>query len=171
MSAAAEHMSLADVKNRLSEVVERLERKHGRVVITKHGRPAAVVLSVEDLEGLEETLELLSDARAMRRVRRSQAELAAGEAVELTKGQALALARRQLSESSLSIRWTPTAQRHLRRLPEKIATAVVEFIYGSLADNPERVGPSSNWSSPVVVRRVGATIASSTRSTARRAWS
>jgi prevent-host-death family protein len=43
--------------NRLSEVVERLEREHGRVVITKHGRPAAVVLSVADLEGLEETLE------------------------------------------------------------------------------------------------------------------
>ena len=38
----ADQMSLADVKNRLSEVVERLEREHGRVVITKHGRPAAV---------------------------------------------------------------------------------------------------------------------------------
>lgn len=88
-------MPLADVKNRLSEVVERLEREHGRVVITKHGRPAAVVLNVEDLEGLEETLELLSDARAMRRVRQGRAEIAAGEAVELTKEQALALARRQ----------------------------------------------------------------------------
>lgn len=39
-----------------------------------------------------------------------------------------------------SIRWTATAQRDLRRLPEKIATAVVEFIYGSLAGNPQRVG-------------------------------
>lgn len=61
MTSSAEHMPLADVKNRLSEVVERLEREHGRVVITKHGRPAAVVLNVEDLEGLEQTLELLSD--------------------------------------------------------------------------------------------------------------
>lgn len=95
MPAAAEHMSLADVKNRLSEVVERLEREHGRVVITKHGRPAAVVLNVEDLEGLEETLELLSDARAMRHIRQGQAEIAAGETAELTKEQALALARRQ----------------------------------------------------------------------------
>jgi antitoxin YefM len=95
MPAAAEHLPLADVKNRLSEVVERLEREHGRVVITKHGRPAAVVLNVEDLEGLEETLELLSNARAMRRVRQGQAEIAAGETAELTKEQALALARRQ----------------------------------------------------------------------------
>lgn len=53
MAVAAEHMALAEVINRLSEVVERLEREHGRVVITKHGRPAAVVLSIEDLEGLE----------------------------------------------------------------------------------------------------------------------
>jgi antitoxin YefM len=48
-------MPLADVKNRLSEVVERLEREHGRVVITKHGRSAAVVMSIEDLEGLEDS--------------------------------------------------------------------------------------------------------------------
>jgi len=87
-------MPLAELKNRLSEVVERLEREHGRVVITKHGRPAAVVLNVEDLEGLEQTLELLSDPRAMRRIRKAETEIAAGEAVELTKEQALALTRR-----------------------------------------------------------------------------
>lgn len=84
-------MPLGDVKNRLSEVVERLEREHGRVVITKHGRPAAVVLSVEDLEGLEETLEILADPRLMRRIRKANAEIAAGEAEDLTKGEALAL--------------------------------------------------------------------------------
>ena len=94
MTSSAEHMPLADVKNRLSEVVERLEREHGRVVITKHGRPAAVVLNVEDLEGLEQTLELVSDPRAMQRIRAAEAEIEAGEAVELTKEQALALVRR-----------------------------------------------------------------------------
>ena len=34
----------------------------------------------------------------------------------------------------------PSAQRSLRRLPEKVATAVVEFLYGALAANPHRVG-------------------------------
>jgi len=38
------------------------------------------------------------------------------------------------------IAWTPTAQHDLARLPEKIATAVVEFIYGSLAESPFVVG-------------------------------
>src|SRR5467141_1425959 len=71
----SEQMSLADVKNRLSEVVDQLEREHGRVVITKHGRPAAVVMSVADLESLEETLEILADPRLMRRIRKAGKEL------------------------------------------------------------------------------------------------
>jgi antitoxin YefM len=95
MTAAAEHLPLADVKNRLSEVVERLEREHGRVVITKHGRPAAVVLSIEDLEGLEETLELLSDPRAMRSIRKARAEIAKRDLPEVTRDEALALVRRK----------------------------------------------------------------------------
>jgi prevent-host-death family protein len=95
MTSAAEHMPLADVKNRLSEVVERLEREHGRVVITKHGRPAAVVLSIEDLEGLEETLEILSNPGLMRRIRKADAEIAAGADERLTKQQALTLIRRR----------------------------------------------------------------------------
>ncbi len=36
--------------------------------------------------------------------------------------------------------FTAPARRTLRRLPEKVATAVVEFLYGSLAANPHRVG-------------------------------
>src|SRR6202011_3130476 len=67
--STAEQMSLADVKNRLSEVVERLEREHGRVIITKHGRPAAVVLSIEDLESLEETLDIMDSAALLADIR------------------------------------------------------------------------------------------------------
>ena len=45
-----------------------------------------------------------------------------------------------MSQPPYGVTWSPTAQRDLRRLPEKVATAVVEFVYGSLADNPRRVG-------------------------------
>jgi antitoxin YefM len=91
---AAEHLPLADVKNRLSEVVERLEREHGRVVITKHGRPAAVVLSIADLEGLEETLEILSDRPLMTRVKKAAKEIDAGTSRRQTKDEALNLITR-----------------------------------------------------------------------------
>ena len=38
------------------------------------------------------------------------------------------------------IAWTPTAKRALTRLPEKVATAAIEFSYGPLAENPQHVG-------------------------------
>jgi len=40
---------------------------------------------------------------------------------------------------ALAIAWTTTARRALTRLPDKAATAVVEFLYGSLAENPHRI--------------------------------
>lgn len=89
---AAEHLPLADVKNRLSEVVERLEREHGRVVITKHGRPAVVLLSLDDLESLEETLDVMSSTALLADIRAAMAD-AAGAAV-LTRDEALGLITR-----------------------------------------------------------------------------
>ncbi len=45
-----------------------------------------------------------------------------------------------MSENAFAIAWTAASRRALTRLPEKVATAVVEFLYGSLAANPYRVG-------------------------------
>ena len=86
-----ELMSLADVKNRLSEVVDRLEREHGRVVITKHGHPAAVVMSVEDLESLEETLDVMDSEALLDDIREALAELSTTDALALSKDEALRL--------------------------------------------------------------------------------
>ena len=43
-------------------------------------------------------------------------------------------------DSPYQVAWAPTAQRDIRRLPEKVATAVAEFAYGPLVENPRRVG-------------------------------
>jgi len=45
-----------------------------------------------------------------------------------------------VTETAFAIAWTAASQRALIRLPEKVATAVVEFLYGSLAASPYRVG-------------------------------
>lgn len=89
--SVSEQMPLADVKDHLSEVVDRLQREHGRVVITKHGRPAAVVISVEDLDSLEETLDIMDDATLLSEIRESLAELGTTEATVLAKEDALRL--------------------------------------------------------------------------------
>jgi antitoxin YefM len=87
----AEQMPLGDVKNRLSEVVDRLQREHGRVVITRHGHPAAVVISLEDLESLEETLDVMDSAALLSDIRESLAELGTADAPTLSKEEALRL--------------------------------------------------------------------------------
>jgi antitoxin YefM len=84
-------MALKDVKNHLSEVVDKVEREHERVVITKHGRPAAVVVSVDDLESLEQTLDILSRPALIKQIRESLVELRDEGAQALSKDEALAL--------------------------------------------------------------------------------
>jgi antitoxin YefM len=89
-----EQMALKDVKNHLSEVVDRVEREHERVVITKHGRPAAVVVSVDDLESLEQTLDILSRPALIKQIRQGLDELRDEGAQVLSKDEALALIQR-----------------------------------------------------------------------------
>ena len=50
------------------------------------------------------------------------------------------LALRPVSGNDFAIAWTAASRRALTRLPEKVAAAVVEFLYGSLAENPHRAG-------------------------------
>lgn len=86
-------MPLKDVRDRLSDVVDRVDREHDRVVITKHGRAAAVVMSVSDLESLEESAELMSRPDLMKRIADSLEELKHGDGEVLSKDEALGLLR------------------------------------------------------------------------------
>ncbi|MGL4745372.1 MAG: type II toxin-antitoxin system Phd/YefM family antitoxin [Dermatophilaceae bacterium] len=72
-------LSLAEAKSHLSEIVGRVRTQHERVTVTVHGQPSAVLIAPEDLESLEETLAILSDSEALRRLAESDAELTRGE--------------------------------------------------------------------------------------------
>jgi len=71
--------SLRHVRDHLSELVDRVERHHERVMITRNGRPAAVMLSPEDLAELEETLSVLGDPAALADIREADAAYARGD--------------------------------------------------------------------------------------------
>jgi len=77
----SETLPLAEIKAHLSEIVDRVEREHDRVVLTRNGRPAAVLISPEDLESLEDTLDILSDPKAMRAIRKAETDIDAGNFV------------------------------------------------------------------------------------------
>ena len=72
---------LGEAKSHLSELVGRVHDHHERVTVTVHGKPSAVLLSVDDLEALEETLAIMRDAGTLSRLAESDAELARGEEV------------------------------------------------------------------------------------------
>ncbi|MGL5863467.1 MAG: type II toxin-antitoxin system Phd/YefM family antitoxin [Phycicoccus sp.] len=72
---------LRQVRDHLSEVVDRVEREHERVTVTRNGRPAAVILSPDDLAQLEETLSVLGDPEALADIREADAAYAAGDVV------------------------------------------------------------------------------------------
>lgn len=74
-------LPLAEVKAKLSEMVDRVEHTHDRITLTRNGRPAAVLISPDELAALEETLDLLSDRDAMTQLRDAQAAVAAGDYV------------------------------------------------------------------------------------------
>jgi antitoxin YefM len=74
-----ETLPLSHVKAHLSELADRVEGQHDRIVVTRKGRPAAVLVSPEDLESLEETLAVLSDPKLMEQIRESEAEHRRGE--------------------------------------------------------------------------------------------
>ena len=71
--------SLAETKAHLSKLVARVGEHHERITVTVHGRPAAVLLSVDDLESLEETIAVLSDSAALRALDEADGELARDE--------------------------------------------------------------------------------------------
>jgi prevent-host-death family protein len=72
-------LPLSDVKARFSELAAEVERTHERLMVTRNGREAVVIMAVEDLEAIEATLELLRDPAAQRRVAQAEAEIARGE--------------------------------------------------------------------------------------------
>jgi prevent-host-death family protein len=70
---------LRAVRDHLSEFVDRAEREHERIVLTRNGRPAAVLIGYQDLEALEETLDVLSDPDARAELADAREALAAGD--------------------------------------------------------------------------------------------
>ncbi len=76
-----ETLPLAAIKAHLSEIVDRVEAHHERITLTRNGRPAAVLLSPEDLEALEDTLELLADPAARDEIERARKEIAGGKGI------------------------------------------------------------------------------------------
>jgi antitoxin YefM len=72
-------LSLSEVKMKLSAVVDQVNTTDEEVVITKNGRPAAVLISPDEYEGWKETLAVRSDQELMNEIRSGLQQLKKGE--------------------------------------------------------------------------------------------
>ena len=69
----AKTLPLSEVKTRLPELVAGVDEREEEVVVTKHGRPAALLVNVHEYARLKETLDVLSDPALMNQIAESQA--------------------------------------------------------------------------------------------------
>lgn len=72
-------ISATDARAKLYDLLEEVEKLSKRIVITSHGRTKAVLVNADELEGLEETLEVLRDRRAMESLEKSKKDIKAGQ--------------------------------------------------------------------------------------------
>jgi len=81
-----EMVPFSEAKAHLSDLADRVEREHDRVLVTRNGRPSFVLISPDDLDALEETLDITRDEELLASLKKSRRESAAGQAVPL-RGQ------------------------------------------------------------------------------------
>ena len=74
-------MTVTEVKARLNELVDEAESTHEQIIITKHGRPAAVIVAAEDLESLQETVYWLSRPGIRESIAEADADIKAGRTI------------------------------------------------------------------------------------------
>ena len=92
MTIAATPVPLSEAKAHLSELARRVRQQHERITLTRNGEAEAVLLSVDDLEGMEMTLEILGESESAARISESLAALGRGE-----RGADLATVRQDLA--------------------------------------------------------------------------
>ena len=72
-------LSLKELRPELPKVIERIDKKFDRYIITKRGRPAVVMLSIDDYEALMETLDILNDKDTMARLHQGERDIKGGK--------------------------------------------------------------------------------------------
>lgn len=74
----AKVVPLTEARSRLSELLDEIEEQHEHMVITRKGKPVAVMFSSAEHEALEETLEILQDEETLAALRESEKDVKAG---------------------------------------------------------------------------------------------
>ena len=76
-------ISLKELRPGLPGVIRDIDTKLDRYIVTKRGKPVAIILSVDDYEGILETIEILSDKDTVKRIKQAKREIKSGKTISL----------------------------------------------------------------------------------------
>jgi prevent-host-death family protein len=68
-------LPLSEVKTKLSELVDVVERRDEEVTITRNGKPIAIIVSKDEYDGWRETVDIMKDSEFMKEIRRGMRSL------------------------------------------------------------------------------------------------
>lgn len=74
----ARNISVKELRPALPAVMDLVEKRLERFIVTRRGKPVGVLISVEDYEGLLETIDVMKDPRLLKRLKRAEADAKAG---------------------------------------------------------------------------------------------
>ena len=77
------NVSLKSLRPRLPKIMAEVDSKMDRFIITKRGRPVALLMSIDDYESILETLDILSNSNLMKNIKKAKADVKAGRVVSL----------------------------------------------------------------------------------------
>jgi antitoxin YefM len=78
-------ISIRELRPELSKILQKIHRKFDRYIVTRRGKPEAIILSIEDYESMLETLEIQSDKKLMKRLKKAEQDLKKGKGISLEK--------------------------------------------------------------------------------------
>lgn len=73
------YLTVTEAKTHLLDIIRKADSSMKHFIITKNGKPKAIIMSVDEYEGWLETLEIMSDKKAMKDIRQAEKELAEGK--------------------------------------------------------------------------------------------
>jgi antitoxin YefM len=85
METIQEYISVTKAKTTLLDLIRKIEDSNDAIAITKNGIPEAILMSMNKFNGLMETLEILSDEKAMKSIKKSIKEARKGMWVDFDK--------------------------------------------------------------------------------------
>ena len=94
------NVPITEARDHLAEIVESVRSTHERVTLTKHGDPVAVLIAVDDLYSIEESLDILGEPGALEEILEAEADIEAGRTVSIEELRESVLKRMSAEEAA-----------------------------------------------------------------------